>query len=137
MNECRIEKLCEGPCAECGQEKKGVRFRLGAAGESALLCWEHFRLLQASLRPHATVREIVVRTTGGILCCRYRCCGCGEPHRYRHGETVWRNDTETVCISESVTEGRSCGTSRVRGEGYSEASGHTKTRTGSGGQSHE
>lgn len=143
MNECRIEKVCEGQCSECGKDRKGVRFRLGFAGDAAFFCWEHFRLLLQSLRPRV-VREVVVRTVARHSCCRccgHHCCGCSEPDRYRQGETVWQSESETVCVSrshsESVSEGLSGGTSHVRGEGYSEARGHTDIRSASGGRSHE
>lgn len=135
MNECRIEKICEGQCSECGKDRKGVRFRLGFAGDAAFLCWEHFRLLQESLRPQLVVREVIVRTVethSCCRCCRHQGCGCGEPYRYRHGETVWQSESKTVCVSrshsESVTEGLSGGTSHTRGE----ARGYTDTRSANG-----
>lgn len=134
MNECKIERVCEGQCSECGKDRKGVRFSIPSAGDAAFLCWEHFRLPQASPRPHASVRESVVRTESDRRCCRCRCCGCGEPHRYRHGEPIWRNGTETVCVSESVTEGRSRGESAGGGETHTE--GRSTGRTWSHGRSH-
>lgn len=125
MNECRIEKTCKGPCFECGQEK-GVCFRIGFAGDVVFLCWEHFRLLQESLRPQRVVPGIV-RIVEECPCC----CPLG---RHRHGRTVYQSVTQTIGQSESRTEtsseARSSGTSETRDEGGGKSHG---TSTGSSG----
>lgn len=120
MNECKIEKIYEGQCSECGRDKKGVRFSLPSAGDTAFLCWEHFRLLRESLEPRRVVREVVRTTVEECpCCCCPRRCDCHCACRHRRGRTVYQSVTETVGMSESRTEsvsvGRSTGTSEARG----------------------
>lgn len=138
MNECKIEKVCEGQCSECGKDRKGVRFSLPFSGDTAFLCWEHYRLLQESLKTTRVVRE-VVRTVEECpccpCCCPHRRCGCPCAYRHRSGRAVCRSVTQTVGRSESRTEGvsvgRSTGTSDTCG-GSGKSHGTTSTWSSQG-----
>lgn len=142
---CELTRLsiCEDTCAECGHQKKGVRFRLGL--DSAFLCWEHFRLLQAAMKPdQAVVEERVIFRGCSCHSCHHSCC-CGSTAVIRRsrtwssssGESVCRSESESVCHTQGQSETRSesFGTSRSRGGsvGYSEGRSRGETRTHSSG----
>ena len=73
MCEVRIRGVGEKPCDECGRTRKGVAFRigLGVVGDEPFLCWEHFRLLQAAMKPGRVVIVERVSVCGHSCCCRH------------------------------------------------------------------
>src|SRR5436190_2050925 len=110
-----IDSIRQDKCDECGQEKKGVRFRLG--GSDVFLCWEHFRLTTAALRETrpAVVRETTIIEHHRTCCCpqSYCCsCHCTRTHWRSHtygesrGRTMGISEGHTIGISERRTEGR-------------------------------
>jgi hypothetical protein len=133
VNELKIEKFGDGRCAECGKEKPGVRIGLPFVGDTAFLCWEHYRLLQESLKPQRVVHEVVLVVEGHSYCCHPCCC-----HRSRtctrstYG--VGRGDTRSEGISHShsvgISEGRTRTDSWPESEGRS--SGGTKSSSNGG-----
>ena len=117
MNEVKIDQVCDGKCAECSQEKNGVQFRF-TFFQKAFLCWEHFRLLQESLKPGRVERVVEIRSWD--CCCRSCCC--------RHGRTYTRS---SYGVCESVTEGRSRGESIGESQSETRSSGHSISRSSS------
>lgn len=127
MNELKIEKFCNGRCSECAKDKPGVRFGLPFVGDTAFLCWEHFRLLQESLKPGRVERVVEAREVHS--CCHRHCCGCSYGGRSRswcitesHGISRSRTNSET----EGTSHGCSTSYSQTRGQSEGQSEGRSR-----------
>lgn len=128
MNELKIEKFGDGRCAECGKEKPGVRIGLPFVGDTAFLCWEHYRLLQESLKTQRVVHETVRVVECHPYCCHHCRCHCGLTYP-RSSSSIVRSDTRSEGISHSHSVSASEG--RTRTDSWSESEGCSRRTTSS------
>ncbi|SRR6266536_408942 len=134
----KIEKIGDGRCFECGKDKPGVRFGLPFIGDTAFLCWEHFRLLQEAMKPRRVEIQRVteIREVRSCGCCCHSCC-CHRGRTYSRTYSI--GHSQTCGVSESQSEGRSCGesigisescgVSRSENQGRSHSSGRTSSES--------
>lgn len=137
MSELKIEKITQGRCSECGKDKPGVRFGLPFVGDTAFLCWEHYRLLLESMKPARVERVVEITEIRSSGCCCHSCC-CHRRRTFMRGSyNICHSQSRE--ISESQTEGQSRGesvgmsetrtVSRSESDGRSHSSGHSSSES--------